>query len=89
MAVPEDDIPAAETSAAPGLRLRRWHGLVLVVAAVVLSALGYVWATREQIAANYISSQLRTMGLALPACFSETASDSRETLTEPFRLTKS
>ncbi len=64
MAVPEDDIPAAETSAAPGLRLRRWHGLVLVVAAVVLSALGYVWATREQIAANYISSQLRTMGLA-------------------------
>lgn len=73
MAAPENDIPEAQAlsgeTAPPALKVgrrrwRAWHWLGLIVILAFVGLLGFGWASREQIAAHYISNQLRTMGLA-------------------------
>lgn len=60
----DPNAPAVEGEAVPRPgRMRRWRGILAIAGGVLLALLAVVWFQREEIAEDFISAQLRSMGV--------------------------
>lgn len=63
MSDPEDEVAEIPEGGEPAPRRRVWRRVLLGFLALIALAVSYVWITREDIADNFIASQLESMGV--------------------------